>query len=188
VLAALRRTSVMSRTRYKVYDNAYAHFLTCTVVEWLPVFTRPDAVQIVVDSWNFLQREGRLKIYAYVILENLLHFIASGDNLSKEVGDFKSFTARKLIDLLQVAGAKTLLDQLAFRKLSYKTDREFQFWQEGSHPQQISSEEMMRQKIEYIHNNPVKRGFVDLPEQWQYSSARNYCGMPGLIEVCTGWR
>lgn len=178
----------MSRSRYKVYDNAYPHSLTCTVVEWLPVFTRPDAVQIVLDSWSFLQREGRLRLFAYVILENHLHFIASSDNLSKEIGDFKSFTARKLIDLLQSAGANTLLDQLAFRKARHKADREFQFWQEGSHPQQISSDAMMCQKIEYIHYNPVKRGFVDLPEHWRYSSARNYLRLPGLVEVCTDWQ
>ena len=178
----------MSRSRYKVYDNAYPHFLTCTVVEWLPVFTRPDAVQVLLDSWAFLQREGRMRLYAYVILENHVHFIASSENLSKEVGDFKSFTARTLIDLLKSAGTKTILDQLAFRKAKHKSDREFQFWQEGSHPQQITSEEMMGQKIEYIHYNSVKRGFVDLPEHWRYSSARNYAGLPRLIHVATDWR
>jgi REP element-mobilizing transposase RayT len=178
----------MSRTRYKIYDNAYPHFLTCTVVDWLPVFTRPDAVQTLLDSWSFLQREGRMTLFAYVVLENHVHFIASSRELSKEIGDFKSFTARKLIDLLQSANAKTILEQLAFRKAKHKTDREFQFWQEGSHPQQITSEEMMLQEIEYIHNNPLKRGFVDDPIHWRYSSARNYAGLPGLIEVATDWR
>lgn len=178
----------MSRTRYKVYDNAYPHFLTCTVVEWLPVFTRPDAVQILLDSWSFLQRERRMRLFAYVVLENHVHFIASSDDLAKEVGDFNSFTARCLIDLLQKAGAKTLLEQLAYRKLKHKADRDYQFWQEGSHPQQIAGDDMMWQKIEYIHNNPVKRGFVDDPLHWRYSSARNYAGIPGLIEVSTDWR
>jgi REP element-mobilizing transposase RayT len=177
----------MSRTRYKVYDDAYPHFLTCTIVDWLPIFTRPDAVQVLLDSWSFLQREGRLTLYAYVVLENHVHFIASSSDLSKEVGDFKSYTARRLIDLLQSASAKTLLKQLAIRKARHKVDREHQLWQEGSHPQQISSEEMMRQKIEYIHFNPVKRGYVGEPEHWRYSSARNYAGMAGLIEVATDW-
>jgi REP element-mobilizing transposase RayT len=177
----------MSRTRYKIYDNAYPHFLTCTVVEWLPIFTRPDAVQVLLDSWSFLQREGRLTLFAYVVLENHVHFIASSDDLSKEIGDFKSYTALRLIDLLQSAGAKTILQQLAFRKARHKVDRKHQLWQEGSHPQQISSDEMMRQKIDYIHYNPVKRGFVDEPEHWRYSSARNYAGLPGLIDVATDW-
>jgi putative transposase len=177
----------MPRTRYKIYDNEYPHFLTCTIVDWLPVFTRPEAVEIVLDSWTFLQSNGRMCIYAYVILENHLHFIASSDHLAKEVGDFKSYTARKLLDLLEHANAQTLLKQLAFRKPAHKTDRVFQLWQEGSKPKQISSEEMMQQKIEYIHDNPVKRGYIDDPVHWRYSSARNYAGQDGVIEVTTSW-
>ena len=61
-------------------------------------------------------------------------------------------------------------------------------WEEGSHPKQIDSDEMMLQKLEYTHNNPVKRGYVDEPVHWRYSSARNYAGMPGLIDVITDWR
>jgi REP element-mobilizing transposase RayT len=177
----------MSRSRYKIHDNAYPHFFTCTVVEWLPVFTRQESVQIILDSWSFLQREGRLTLFAYVILENHLHFIAASKDLSNEIGDFKSYTARRLLDLLASAGAKTLLDQFAFRKPKYKSDREYQFWQEGSHPEQISNADIMRQKIEYIHYNPVKRGYVDVPEHWRYSSARNYAGLPGLVDVCADW-
>jgi REP element-mobilizing transposase RayT len=177
----------MSRSRYKIYDNDYPHFITCTVVEWLPVFTRQDSVQILLDCWMFLQNEGRIKLFAYVVLENHAHFIAAANELSKEVGDFKSYTARRLIDLLESANARTILNQLAFHKPKHKQDREYQFWQGGSHPQLISSDEMMRQKIEYIRNNPVKRGFVDDPMHWRYSSARNYAGMRGLIEVFTDW-
>jgi putative transposase len=178
----------MSRTRYKVYDCSYPHFFTATIVDWLPVFTRRESAQIVLDSWNFLQTEGRIKLFAYVILENHVHFIASSDRLSEEIGDFKSYSARRLIELLQSANAKRILDQLAFRKARHKTDRAFQLWQEGSHPQEISSDEMMWQKIEYIHNNPVKRGYVDDPTHWRYSSARNYAGISGLIDVSTDWR
>jgi len=178
----------MSRSRYKIHDNSYPHFVTCTVLEWLPDFTRKDSVQILLDSWTFLQNESRIKLIAYVVLENHVHFIAAGDNLSKELGNFKSYTARCLIDLLKSANAKTILDQLAFRKAKHKRDRDYQFWQEGSHPKQISNEKMMWQKIEYIHNNPVNRGYVDDPVHWRYSSARNYARMTGLIDVCTDWR
>jgi REP element-mobilizing transposase RayT len=144
-------------------------------------------VQILLDSWSFLQREGRIKLFAYVVLENHIHFIAASSDLSKEIGDFKSYTARRLIDLLKSAKARTILSQLAFHKALHKCDRDFQFWQEGSHPQQISNDDMMRQKIDYIHYNPVKRGYVDDPTHWRYSSARNYSGMPGLIDVATNW-
>src|SRR5437016_13353569 len=85
----------MSRTRYHFGDNRQPHFLTCTVVAWLPVFTRPEAVQIVLDSWRFLQNENRITLLGYVVLENHLHFIAAAEHLGKEVGDFKSYTAKK---------------------------------------------------------------------------------------------
>lgn len=178
----------MGRSRYKIYDNAFPHFVTCTVVEWLPIFTRRESVQIVLDSWTYLQNEGRLELYAYVVLENHIHFIAAGEQLSAAIGDFKSYTARRLIDLLESSNAQTLLEQFAFRKAKHKRDRKYQFWQEGSHPQQLTDDEMMWQKIEYVHNNPVKRGYVDDPTHWRYSSARNYAGMAGLIDVCTHWR
>jgi hypothetical protein len=76
----------MSRTRYRFGDNRRPHFVTCTVVAWLPVFTRPDAVQTILDSWRFLQNENRITLLGYGILENHLHFIAAAENLGKEVG------------------------------------------------------------------------------------------------------
>ncbi len=178
----------MTRTRYRIFENGAPSFLTCTIVGWLPVFTRPESVEILLDSWRFLQREGRMNLFGYVILENHLHFIAKGNELAKEVGDFKSFTARKIIDLLEEKKAGTILRQLQGEKAHHKKDRTYQLWQEGSHPKEIANEEMMPQKLDYMHRNPVKRGYVDDPVHWRYSSARNYAGLPGLIEVTIDWR
>jgi putative transposase len=177
----------MSRTRYRFSDRRQPHFFTCTIVGWLPVFTRPDTVNIVLDSWRFLQSNNRLTLFGYVILENHLHAIGSADDLSKEVGDFKSFTARKIIDLLEAKHVETLLKQFRYLKAAHKTQCEYQIWQEGSHPQVIEHEEVMRQKLEYAHGNPVKRGYVDKARDWRYSSARNYAGEKGLIDVVTQW-
>ena len=91
------------------------------------------------------------------------------------------------MDYLDNQNAKTILDQLAFYKKAHKTETQYQFWQEGVHPELLQSEDMVRQKINYIHQNPVKRGYVDLPEHWRYSSARDYIGMKGLLDVCKEW-
>jgi len=176
----------MSRTRYRFSPDNCPHFLTCTVEGWLPIFNRLACVEIVFDSWRYLQREG-LVLHGYVILDNHLHWIAAEPELSKAVARFKSFTAQRLIELLKQSGAQTILEQLEYYKLRHKSDQTFQLWQEGSHPQAIDHEEMMVQKLEYMHNNPVKRGYVDEPVHWRYSSARNYAGKPGLIEVVTKW-
>jgi REP-associated tyrosine transposase len=177
----------MSRSRYRFTEGCRPHFLTCTVVGWLPIFTRTDTVNILLDSWRFLQAHNRLTLFGYVILENHLHLVASADDLSKEIGDFKGFTARKIIDLLESRKVETLLKQLRYHKEAHKTQSDYQVWQEGSHPQLIETDDMMRQKLEYMHFNPVKRGYVDKPRDWRLSSARNYEGEPGLIEVVTQW-
>jgi putative transposase len=177
----------MPRSRYRIYDTHYPHFMTCTIVNWLPLLSRPPIAQIVLDSWRFLQENQRIELYAYVIMENHVHLIAAANDLTKEMGDFKSFTARQIVDWLQDRHARDVLDQLACQKLAHKTDRQFQVWQEGSHPEMIQGEEMMRQKAEYIHDNPVRRGYVDEPIHWRYSSARNYAGLAGLLEVTLAW-
>jgi putative transposase len=150
----------MTRSRYRYGTAGAPHFLTGSVVGWLAAFSRPEIVQIVLDSWQFLANKQRIVLYGYVVLENHVHWIASSDDLSKEVGDFKSFTARKIIDFLAARGEKGLLAQLEMYRARHKTDRDYQFWQEGNHPQEISNDDMMRQKLEYAHLNPVKRGYV----------------------------
>jgi len=173
----------MGRSRYTITEPDKPHFMTCTVVEWLPVFTRPETVQIVLDCWRYQREHEDLRLYGYVVLENHLHFIAQAENLNKCVSSFKSFTARKIIDHLQAQHVERILTHLRFFKPAHKVDREYQFWQEGVHAELVFSEVMMREKLDYIHFNPVKRGYVNLPEHWRYSSASNYAGLPGLIDM-----
>jgi hypothetical protein len=96
----------------------------------------------------------------------------------------KKFTARKIIERLQCDRKGWLLNQLAFYKKRHKTKSDHQVWQEGYHPQLITSTGMLMQKIEYIHNNPVRRGLTAAPEHWLHSSARNYLlGDHSVIEL-----
>jgi len=178
----------MTRTRYILYETEHPYFITGTVNSWLPIFTRQEAADIIYDSWRYLQRERELDLFAYVILENHLHMIVSAPELPAVIQSFKSYTARKIIDLLKERRAIALLRQLRATKLRHKTQSEYQVWQEGGKPKQIQNDEMMWQKIEYIHNNPVVRGFVDDPLHWRWSSARNYAGQAGLIEVVSDWQ
>ncbi len=176
----------MGRSRYKITDPEQPHFITVTVLHWIPVFTRPATVDLLLESLRYLMNDG-LKVYAYIILENHMHLVVQSNQLDKDIARFKSFTAKRLIRYLDENNIKTILEQLAFYKKAHKDDRAYQFWQEGVHPEWIQNEAMMRQKVEYIHQNPVKRGYVDEAEHWRYSSARNYAGLPGLLEVCQQW-
>jgi REP-associated tyrosine transposase len=177
----------MTASRYRFLEPEAPHFLTCTVVGWLPVFTRPEAVQIIFDSWRFLQDNRQLVLFGYVVLENHLHWIAQGPNLPRIVHDFKSFTAHRMIELLESRRSTGLLEQLRASKSEARADRENQVWIAGSHPQLLQNEEMLLQKLTYIHDNPIRRGYVDEPAHWRYSSARDYAGKSGLIPVHTKW-
>ena len=142
------------RDRFKIHDKDGIHFITSTITEWLPVFMNKSYFKIIVDSMRFC-------------IENK-----------------KKYTANKIIEQLASDNKNWLLNQLAFYKRRHKKQSQYQVWQEGTHPELITNSKMLFQKIEYIHYNPVSRGYVDHPEHWCYSSARNYlCDDHSIIEV-----
>ena len=173
----------MTRSRYKILSDQYPYFITCSAVYGLPLFAIPSNASIVLQSLRFLQNDKNVTVSAYVIMENHMHLIAKSEALAKKIREFRSFTARKIIDALKANSRNVSLKRLKEQKQNHKTDRKFQLWQEGYHPKQVIGDKMMKQKIEYIHNNPVKRGYVEKPVDWRYSSARNYEGMYGLVPV-----
>jgi REP element-mobilizing transposase RayT len=176
----------MGRSRYKIIHPEQPHFITLTVLHWIPVFTRPETVNILLDALKYLAQDG-LKVYAYIILENHCHLVVQSEALDRDIARYKSYTAKQIIQYLAKNNVKQILEQLAFYKKAHKNDRAYQFWQERGHPELIQGDEMMRQKVDYVHFNPVKRGYVDKAEHWRYSSARDYLGQQGLLEVCTKW-
>jgi putative transposase len=173
----------MGRSRNRVYDPEYPYFITSSVVEGYPLFAIPAATQIVLDALLFLQEKRNTRLYAYVIMENHIHLVLQSDELPSRMQAFKSWTARAIIDLLTDNGHYLHLSKLRKAKNPSHTDSVHQFWQEGYHPKHIYGDRMMIQKIEYIHQNPVKRGYVDREEEWRYSSARNYLGLDALIPI-----
>jgi REP element-mobilizing transposase RayT len=124
-----------------------------------------------------------LRIHAYVILDNHFHLIVASDNLSQVIRDFKRHTAREILAIARQEDKLWLLKQFEYFKSGHKGQSQHQVWQEGSYPKAVTTEEMLRQKLDYIHYNPVRAGLVDHPEDWRYSSARNYLGLNGVLEI-----
>jgi REP element-mobilizing transposase RayT len=152
-------------------------------MEWLPVFSRPEPAGLLLESLRFLREAHGLQLYGYVIMENHLHLVAQAQRLDKCLYSFKAYTAARIISHLEDRKEESLLVRLRFSRRAHKSDREYQFWQEGCHAELILNDAMMREKLTYLHHNPVRRGYVDLPEQWRYSSARNYAGETGMIDI-----
>ena len=137
------------RSRYRINEDDYPHFVTSTIVEWLPVFTTRACCDIVVRSFEYCRQHKGLRVYAWVILDNHFHAIVSGPNPASTLRDLRKFTAHELLAQLQAEGRTWLLNQLAYFCAAHKSSSVHQVWQEGVHPQRIVSDEMMRQKLEY---------------------------------------
>jgi REP element-mobilizing transposase RayT len=173
----------MGRSRYKQLEPWYPYLITSSFVHGLPLFAKPEIAQLLIDAIKFHQSKSELKVYAYCIMENHFHLIAKHDDFKICMQSIKSYTAKKVSDLLKSRNNKFYLKQLTSSKKRGKNQSTYQIWQEGYHPKQISTEKILRQKINYVHFNPVKRGYVDKPEDWRYSSARDYLGQLGLLEI-----
>jgi len=158
------------RTRYKIVETENFYFVTSSFQNWLPIFDDEKYIQILFDAIKYNQKSRDLKVYAYVIMPDHLHMILQSEKLTNIMQSIKSYTAKEIIKELKSDNKRTFLRKLKLDKLEHKTQSEFQVWQEGFHPQIILNDMMMEQKCNYIHMNPVRKGLVDAPEKWKYSS------------------
>ena len=175
-------------SRYQAKQPDVPYFVTSTVVEWLPVFTTAARCHILVEALAYCREHKGLRITAWVILDNHFHAILSAPDLPRVMADLKRHTAKRIIAQLQAERCKWLLHLLRTFPAPHKTESEYQFWQEGFHPQAIIHDEMMVQKRDYLHRNQVKRGLVALPENWRYSSAHEWDAAAIPMLRCDPWR
>jgi REP element-mobilizing transposase RayT len=165
---------------YRVFtDKNYPYFVTWTIVDWLPIFAEAAYRQIILDSLNYLRTNKKTELNAYVIMSTHAHAILwpeNGVNLSDVTRDFKRFTSRKISQHTEKQGDKETLAAFERARLGNRAQNvsTYQVWQEGSHPEAIFTEKFARQKLDYIHLNPIRAGLVKTADEWPYSSARAY--------------
>jgi REP element-mobilizing transposase RayT len=156
------------------YENL-THFLTITVIEWIDIFTKLEYFDLIIDSMLFCQKNKGLELYEYVIMPNHLHIIARANNgykLSQIISDFKKHTTLEIIKKIKMDNRHYIWN-LIQNSFEIKNGYTNQVWMRENYAEPILSDKFLQQKIKYIHDNPVKRGFVSKPEDWLYSSARN---------------
>jgi len=163
-------------TKYRTQPDKL-YYVTMTVVGWIDVFTRRDYVNIVYDSIRFCQTHKGLRVYAYVVMPNHVHLIcdAGERNLNDVLRDMKSFTAKAILGAIaanaQESRREWMLHMFGYHGRGSTQNTKFQFWQHGSHPIELYSHDVIWQKIQYAHRNPVKAGIVSEPEHYLHSSA-----------------
>lgn len=174
----------------KIESNSI-YFLTMTVVDWVDIFTREDYRYIIIDSLKYCQKEKGLEVYSWCLMTNHLHLIAAAKEngpftLSDILRDFKKFTSKTIIERIKEipeSRRKWLLDRFEFAGRYNKKIEFYKFWQDGNEPKEVYSEEFLQQKIAYIHDNPVRAGWVNEQQYYKYSSAIDYAGEKGIIDV-----
>ncbi len=181
----------MFKGGYQIRDPQGIYFLTCTVVEWIDVFSRPIYADLVIESLKFCIREKGLQVHAWVLMSNHLHLIASakeGFDLSDVLRDFKKFTAGKILQTLTDLKTESRKNWMLwlFRKAGTDNVRnhQFQFWIQDNHPVELNNQARLKQRLQYLHENPVRAGLVWQPWEYRYSSAIDYMkDQPGLVPI-----
>lgn len=176
--------------KYRIHDQSQVYFVTFTVVRWIDVFTRDEYRQIIVDSIKYCQEHKGLEVYAWVIMTNHVHMIIGTNSINKLediIRDLKRHTSkymRTAIDSNPLESRKDWLLYLMERAGKHNpNNHDWQLWQQHNHPIELSTHEITLQRLHYLHDNPVKVGFVPEPHYWQWSSAFDYNGGKGPIDL-----
>jgi len=161
---------------YTIKNQQGQYFITCTVQQWVDIFTRNCYKEILLDSIRHCQQHKGLRVYAWVLMTNHIHMIVSSekDQLSDIIRDFKKYTASKIIEAVRNNNTESRKNWLLWLLIR---DNKIHFWQEGYHGEEIISQHFYDTKLTYIHLNPVRAGFVEKEEEYLFSSCGDYYGI-----------
>jgi putative transposase len=173
---------------YRGMETCY--FITFQTVDWVDVFIRPVYKQVIVHTLNHFIESRGLQVYAWCLMSNHLHLLAQASNgavIAELEKEYINFTTTKILEAIETepeARRKWMLQQ--FENSIGKPDiQQFQVWQNCNHPVLIDCRKrnLLLEHFEYIHQTPVRDKIVDIPGEYKYSSARDYSGINGLVNI-----
>jgi len=175
-------------TGYPISEQDELHYVTFQIVRWIDIFTRQIYRDILIDSLRFCQQHKCLEIYAFVVMSNHIHLLIRSEigKLSNTIKEIKSFTAKKILEAVNTESEirrDWILNLFGFSAKQHKRNEKYQVWTHENHAAIVYSNQFMDSKIRYIHENPVRAGIVEKEEDYLYSSARNYAGLDGVLDV-----
>ena len=178
----------MSR-KYKFRDNNKLYIVTFAVVYWIDLFIREEYKKVVIESWKYCIANKGMELYGWCIMTNHIHMIIGthGEKLERIMQNMKRHSSEMLRgEIRNHKGESRKEWMLLLMKragVNNSNNKDFQLWQQDNHPIELYNSKIAWQKLNYIHDNPVKAYIVEKAEDYLYSSARNYLGMKGLIEI-----
>lgn len=177
-------------SKYKPGEDAIAHFVTFSIVGWIDVFSREIYKEIFVSSLKYCQENKGLTLHAWVIMPNHVHLIISTKTNKIEyiVRDLKKYTSKQIIAAIQENQTESrkewMLSLFSFAGKSNSNNTEYQFWKQDYHPIELNTADKLKERLDYLHQNPVKSGLVWEPWHYKYSSAIDYyTNEHGLLKI-----
>ena len=180
----------MSRN-YKFHNPEGLYFISFSTVFWVDVFVRRIYFDCIVENLNHCVDNKGMEIYAWCIMPSHMHLVFKSaiQKPDELIRDLKSYTSKQLIKLIEENAQESRREWLlnSFKKAAAANSNNTtnQFWQQHNHPVELWSNDVIQQKIDYTHDNPVEAGFVESDYEYLYSSARDYCDIKGLVKVIT---
>jgi REP element-mobilizing transposase RayT len=160
----------MNLPRFHIEGHVY--YITTVIHNRIPMFTRPSFIVPLLDSLNFYRYKQEFKLLGYVIMPDHIHLAIwpfGKSTISEIMRDYKHFTSGRIIRQAQVENITEWIT--AFRRAGQETGRsENKVWQDSYWDTNIYTEHFLRQKLNYIHRNPVRANLVEQPEDYPYSS------------------
>ncbi|MEO8146885.1 MAG: transposase [Bacteroidia bacterium] len=178
----------MSRN-YKFKNPEGMYFVSFATVHWIDVFVRKNYFDSIVKNLNHCVDKKGMEIYAWCIMPSHIHLVFKSTIQNPEdlLRDFKSFSSKEMVKLIenniQESRREWMLNAFAKAGKKNSNNTHNQFWQQHNKPIELWSNEVIDQKINYIHHNPVEAGFVENEWEYLYSSARDYAGNKGLVKI-----
>ena len=174
---------------YQIRNQESLYFMTFRIVDWVDIFTRVAYKEIVVDCLEYCINNKGLELFAYVIMSNHIHLIVRakpGFINSNIIRDFKKYTAIQILEkMLEINESRKdwILKRFQFAAMKHKRNSTYQIWTHENHPVELTDNIRVDNALNYIHQNPIRAGIVKNSEDYIYSSASNYCGLGGRIQV-----
>lgn len=167
------------------HDPTHLYFIAASLIDWKHLFITPEYVNIPLSSLAWLQQQGRILLFAFVIMPSHLHAIVKplSDTIGNILQQFGSFTAHDMLKRLRKDNQKDILK--LFRQRKRDPRHAHSIWQDIQ-AKNIFSVDYLRQKIEYIHQNPIAKDWklVEDRADYPYSSAGYYdYGRKPIIEI-----
>jgi REP element-mobilizing transposase RayT len=160
-----------------ISKDSPCYFLTSVPKDRLPVFRTDEIKQIAAKALDEARHSGKFALYAYVIMPDHMHVITDSARSSEDTLRFiNGIIGHGVIAHLKERGYESSLQKL--RQETKRRRYQYSLWDHHPNVRLLLTENMLMERVQYVHQNPVKTGLVQRAEDYLYSSVRCWNGKP----------